>query len=137
MNVPAGAKIPLVLIGAGKAERARVDRHEDTILRLARIDAISFAKAAPKGSAQIVVGETIVALPLEGVIDMAAERARLEREIDKALSEIAKIDAKLGNESFVAKAPPEVVEENRERKTAFEASVQKLKAALKRLEATI
>jgi valyl-tRNA synthetase len=137
MNVPAGAKIPLVLIGAGKAERSRVDRHEDTILRLARIDAISFAKAAPKGSAQIVVGETIVALPLEGVIDMAAERVRLEREIEKAHSEIAKIDAKLGNESFVAKAPPEVVEENRERKTAFEASVQKLKVAMKRLDATL
>jgi valyl-tRNA synthetase len=135
MNVPAGAKIPLVLIGAGRPERARVERNEDTILRLARLDAISFAKAAPKGSAQIVVGETTVALPLEGVIDMGAERARLEREIDKALAEIAKIDTKLGNESFVAKAPPEVVEENRERKAAFELSVQKLKAALKRVEA--
>ncbi len=136
MNVPAAAKIPLVLIGAGKPERARVDHHEDTILRLARLDAIAFAKAAPKGSAQIVVGETIAALPLAGVIDMAAERARLEREIEKAQAEIGKVDAKLANESFVAKAPPDVVEENRERKAAFEASVQKLRAALKRVEAT-
>ncbi len=136
MNVPAAAKIPLVLIGAGKPERARVDHHEDTILRLARLDAISFAKAAPKGSAQIVVGETTVALALAGVIDMAAERARLVREIEKAQAEIAKIDAKLANESFVAKAPPEVVEENRERKAAFEAAMQKLRAALKRIEAT-
>ena len=69
-----------------------------------------------------MLGETTAALPLAGVIDMAAERARLEREIEKAKAEISKVDAKLGNESFVAKAPPEVVEENRERKADFEAT---------------
>ncbi|MET0653501.1 MAG: valine--tRNA ligase [Hyphomicrobiaceae bacterium] len=135
MNVPAGAKVPLVLVGAGKALRARVDRHEETIERLARLDDISFAKAAPKGSAQIVLGETVAALPLAGVIDMGAERARLEREVDKCRSEIGKVDAKLANASFVAKAPPEVVEENRERKADFEAMIAKLQAALKRLDA--
>jgi valyl-tRNA synthetase len=135
MNVPAGAKVPLVLVGAGKALRARVDRHEETIERLARLDDISFAKAAPKGSAQIVLGETVAALPLAGVIDMGAERARLEREVDKCRSEIAKLDAKLANQSFVAKAPPEVVEENRERKADFEAMIAKLQSALKRLDA--
>jgi valyl-tRNA synthetase len=135
MNVPAGAKVPLVLVGAGKALRARTGRHEETIERLARLDDISFAKAAPKGSAQIVLGETVAALPLAGVIDMGAERARLEREIEKCRSEIAKVDAKLANQSFVAKAPPEVVEENRERKADFEATIAKLQAALKRLDA--
>jgi valyl-tRNA synthetase len=135
MNVPAGAKVPLVLVGAGKALRARVDRHEETIERLARLDDISFGKVAPKGSAQIVLGETVAALPLAGVIDMGAERARLERETDKCRSEIAKVDAKLANQSFVAKAPPEVVEENRERKVDFEATITKLQAALKRLDA--
>ena len=135
MNVPAGAKVPLVLVGAGKALRARTGQHEETIERLARLDDISFAKTAPKGSAQIVLGETVAALPLAGVIDMGAERARLEREIDKCRSEIGKVDAKLANESFVAKAPPEVVEENRERKADFEATITKLQAALKRVEA--
>jgi valyl-tRNA synthetase len=135
MNVPAGAKVPLVLVGAGKALRARTGRHEETIERLARLDDISFAKAAPKGSAQIVLGETVAALPLAGVIDMGAERARLEREIEKCRSEIAKVDAKLANQSFVAKAPPDVVEENRERKADFEATIAKLQAALKRLDA--
>jgi valyl-tRNA synthetase len=135
MNVPAGAKVPLVLVAAGKALRARVDRHEETIERLARLDDISFAKAAPKGSAPIVLGETVAALPLAGVIDMGAERARLEREVDKCRSEIGKVDAKLANASFVAKAPPEVVEENRERKADFEAMIAKLQAALKRLDA--
>jgi valyl-tRNA synthetase len=135
MNVPAGAKIPLVLVGAGKAMRARAQHHEDTIARMARLDGITFAKVLPKGAAQIVLGEATAALPLAGVIDMAAERARLTREIEKAQAEIRKIDAKLANESFVAKAPPEVVEESRERKAAFEAIVLKLQAALKRVEA--
>ena len=135
MNVPAGAKVPLALVGVGKAARARAEHHEDTIKRLARLDTISFARTAPKGSAQIVFGDTTAALPLAGVIDMGAERARLAREIEKSLAEIRKIDAKLANENFVAKAPPEVVEENRERKTGFEGEVQKLQAALKRIEA--
>jgi valyl-tRNA synthetase len=135
MNVPAGAKIPLVLVGANKATRARAEAHEDTIERLARIDAISFAKAPPQGSAQIVLGEATAALPLAGVIDMGAERTRLTREIDKAQGEIKKVDAKLANASFVAKAPPEVVEENRERRAAFEATLGKLQAALRRVEA--
>ncbi|KAB2910350.1 MAG: class I tRNA ligase family protein, partial [Hyphomicrobiaceae bacterium] len=137
MNVPAGAKIPLVLVGAGKAVRARTEEHEDTIKRLARLDAVSFAKAAPKGSAQIVLGETTAALPLAGVIDMGAERTRLGREIEKCLAEIRKIDAKLANANFVAKAPPEVVEENRERRVDFEATMGKLQAALKRVEAAV
>ena len=134
MNVPAGAKIPLVLIGGGKAVRERAERHEATIKRLARIETLEFAKTAPKGSAQIVIGETTAALPLVGVIDMAAERTRLTREIEKSQAEIRKVDAKFANESFMAKAPPEIVEENRERKADFEATVKKLQVALKRVE---
>ena len=135
MNVPAGAKTPLIMVAASKAVRARAEAYEETIKRLARIDALSFAKAAPPGSAQIVLGETTVALPLAGVIDMGSERTRLVREIEKSKAEIKKIDAKLANENFVAKAPPEVVEENRERRADFEATMRKLLAALKRVEA--
>jgi valyl-tRNA synthetase len=135
MNVPGGAKVALVLVGASKAVRARAEKHEGTLLRLARLEAISFAKAPPKGSAQIVLGDVTAALPLAGIIDMNAERARLEREIEKARAEIAKIDAKFSNADFVAKAPPEVVEENRERRAAFEDTIKKLQAALKRVEA--
>ena len=119
MNVPAGAKVPLVVVGASKAVRARAEQHEETIKRLARVDALSFDKVAPKGSAQIVLGEMTAALPLAG---------------EKSQAEIKKVDAKLANASFVAKAPPEVVEENRERKADFEATVRKLQAALKRVE---
>jgi valyl-tRNA synthetase len=135
MNVPAGAKIPLLLVGVGKATRARAEHHEDTIARLARLDGISFAKTPPKGAAQIVLGETTAALPLAGVIDMEVERTRLTREIDKCVAEIRKVDVKLANANFVAKAPPQVVEENHERRAAFEATMLKLQTALKRVEA--
>jgi valyl-tRNA synthetase len=134
MNVPGGAKIPLVLVGAGKAARARAGRYDETIGRLARIESVAFAKSPPKGAAQIVLADVTAALPLAGVIDMDAERARLEREIARNEGEIAKVDGKLANADFVAKAPPEVVEENRERKAAFEAALRKLRAALRRLQ---
>jgi valyl-tRNA synthetase len=137
MNVPGGAKVPLVLVGAGPAERQRTQQHEETIERLARLVDITFAKAPPKGAAQIVLGTMTAALPLSDIIDMGAERARLVREMDKCKSEIAKIDAKLANEAFVAKAPPEVVEENRERRAEFEETLKRLQAALKRVDAAL
>jgi valyl-tRNA synthetase len=133
MNVPAGAMIPLVLVGAGKPVRERARQYEETIKRLARINEVSFG-APPRGSAQIVVGETTAALVLAGVIDMQKERTRLAREIDKCLVEIKKIDGKLANAEFLAKAPPAVVEENRERKLDFAATVAKLEAALGRVD---
>src|SRR5262245_29206281 len=88
MNVPAAARTPLVVTGANKEIRARVLRHEDTIKRLARIDDISFAKTVPKGAAQLVIGATTAALPLAGVIDMAVERRRLEKDIERAEADI-------------------------------------------------
>jgi valyl-tRNA synthetase len=137
MNVPQGSKVPLALVGARKLERTRAEAYEDIIKRMARIEKLTFPRTAPKGSAQIVIGETTAALPLAGVIDMEVERTRLERELDKAEGEIGKIDSKLGNAQFVAKAPPEVVEENRERRAAFEATARKLRAALERVQAAL
>jgi valyl-tRNA synthetase len=136
MNVPAGAKVPLVITGASDETAARAKRHEETILRLARIDAMSFGKA-PAGAVQIVLDEATLALPLAGVIDVAAESKRLKREIDKVGSEIRQLDAKLANEKFVARAPEHVVEEQRERKADAEATAARLEQALKRLEAAL
>ncbi len=135
MNVPAGAKIPLVVTGASDETILRAKAHDETIMRLARIDAISFAKTAPKGSALIVLEEATFALPLAGVIDMEAERKRLEKEIAKAESDKGKAEAWLANESNVAKSPPHVVELNRERVADGTEKIKRLKAALKRIEA--
>ncbi len=135
MNVPAGAKLTLSLIGAPAAVRLRARKHEETISRLARLDAMRFVESAPKGAAIIVVDQVEVALPLAGIIDMGAEKARLEREIELARAEIAKIDQKLANPNFVMKAPDEVVEENRERKVEFTSQIERFESALKRLNA--
>jgi valyl-tRNA synthetase len=134
MQVPAGAKIPMVLIGADAGTRAWADTHEDTIKRLARLDGITHAKAAPKSSAVVVVGETTAALPLEGIIDMGAEKARLEKEIAAAKADLTKIDAKLANPAYVEKANPEAVEKDRTRKAQLETGIAKWSAALSRLE---
>jgi valyl-tRNA synthetase len=135
MNVPVAAKVALALPGASAALRERARRHEETISRLARLESIAFPKAAPKGAAMIVVGDTTAALPLAGVIDMGAEMKRLSREIEKAESDLAKMDAKLENPQFLAKAKEEAVEEARERKAELEGTIRRLAAAVKRLEA--
>ncbi len=82
----------------------------------------------------IVVGDTTAALPLGGVIDAAAETARLGREIEKAESDLGKMDAKLSNPQFMAKAKEEAVEEARDRKAELEGAIKRLQAAIKRLE---
>jgi valyl-tRNA synthetase len=136
MNVPAGAKVPLVVSGANKETEARVARHQETLLRLARLDKIEFGKP-PAGAVQIVLDEATLALPFAGIIDIDAEQKRLKREIDKVGSEIRQLDAKLANEKFVSRAPEHVVEEQRERKSEAEAVAAKLERALKRLEAAL
>jgi valyl-tRNA synthetase len=136
MNVPAAAKVPLILAGANDQTRARVAVHAETIKRLARLDSLDFGRPQA-GAVQIVLDEATLALPLAGIIDIGAESQRLKREIDKVGSEIKQLDAKLANEKFVSRAPEQVVEEQRERKTEAEATAAKLEQALKRLEAAL
>ncbi|HEX2761509.1 MAG TPA: class I tRNA ligase family protein, partial [Rhizomicrobium sp.] len=134
MNVPAGAKIPLVLTGASQTSAARLAKHIDVIATLARLSSAEAAPAIPKGSAQFVLEEAVVALPLGDVIDFAKERARLEKELKKTQDEIARFDAKLSNEQFVAKAPEEVLTEQREKRAEAIALSERLSQALSRLE---
>ena len=135
MNVPAAAQIPLVLVEAPAAVEARARVWDETIKRLARLSDISFAPVAPRSSAQMIVRGVVAALPLEGVIDIGAEKARLTKEIAKEEGEVKKVDAKLNNADFVRRAPEEVVEENRERKLEALARIEKMRAALDRLSA--
>jgi valyl-tRNA synthetase len=133
MNVPAAAKTRLVVLGDPGELRQRLAKHGPAIEFLARVDGVDFAQNAPKGSAQIVVGGTTLALPLAGLIDFAAERARLERELQRVEGEIDRIDRKLANEKFVAKAPEEVVDAEREKREVYAADRARLAAALQRI----
>jgi valyl-tRNA synthetase len=133
MNVPAGAQIPLVLV-ASKETQARAGRWSDALKRLARFSEISFADAPPAGSVQLLVRGEIAALPLAGVIDLAAERGRLEKELGKIADDISRIDRKLENADFMARAPEEVVEEQRERREEAVDRQNKVRAALERLK---
>ena len=90
--------------------------------------------APPEGAVQLLVRGEVVALPLKGVVDLAAEKARLDKEIAKADADIKRVDAKLGNEKFVANAPDEIVEEEKEKREAAVARKEKILEALERLK---
>jgi valyl-tRNA synthetase len=134
MNIPPATLIPLVLAGASADNKARAGRWTDVIKRLARISEISFADAAPGGSVQLLVRGEVAAIPLKGVIDLAAEKARLDKELAKADGDIKRVDAKLGNADFMARAPEDVVEEQREKRDEAVDRRDKIVEALERLK---
>ncbi|MGO6730287.1 valine--tRNA ligase [Rhizobium ruizarguesonis] len=133
MNVPPSATAPLVVVKANNLTRERLFRHDAAIKRLARVEAISLADDAPKGAAQIVVAEATICLPLGKLIDLSAEKARLEKAIAKMEGEISRIDGKLSNEKFVANANPEVVEAERDRLEELKGQIASLRIALSRV----
>jgi len=133
LSVPPGAVAPLVVVGANGVTRDRLVRHEASIKRLARVEAITLADEAPKGAAQIVVGEATACLPLGTLIDLSAEKARLEKAIAKVEQEMGRIAGKLANEKFVANANPDVVAAERERYQELEQQKASLDTALKRV----
>lgn len=133
VNFPAGTQAPLVLVNASAATRAIIETWRPMIERLARIAGISFESVVPGQSAQIIVRGEVAALPLSGIIDLEVERVRLTKEAAKLDQDIATVDRKLGNPDFMARAPEEIVEENRERRAAAEARKLKVAEALARL----
>ncbi len=136
MNVPPGAKVDLLVSGAGEMTRKRLAEQVEIVTRLARLSSVEAVDhPLPKGSALFVIGEATAAIPLAGVIDLAAERARLEKEVGKLEKEATKLERKLGNADFLAKAPEEVVEENRERLADMTGRRERLSDALARLSA--
>ncbi|HEY7577816.1 MAG TPA: valine--tRNA ligase [Acetobacteraceae bacterium] len=136
MNVPPGKMTPILLRDAMPETLARGQRWLEAIRRLARISELKpLVGEMPKGSAQLMLDEATVVLPLADAIDIGTERARLSRERDKAAGEARKLVQKLDNADFVRRAPEEVVEENRERLAVIQSDVARLDAALQRIEA--
>ncbi|GAB5470902.1 MAG: valine--tRNA ligase [Rhodospirillales bacterium] len=134
MNVPPKAEVALLLSGAEAQTRARLESQAEVIRRLARLSRLEAVEGDPApGSALFVIGEATAAIPLADVIDLAAERTRLQKEVGKLEGEAGKLEKKLANAGFLAKAPEEVVEENRNRLADMRARQQRLNDALSRL----
>jgi valyl-tRNA synthetase len=135
MNVPPSAKPPLTFVSPSAENTRLVDLHRPLILTLARVSEVSVADALPAGAVSLVVNGDTAALSLADIIDLTAEKARLVKEIGVFDSDIGHVNKKLGNPNFVARAAPEVVDEQREKLAEAEAGKARLEAALKRLEA--
>ncbi|MCB1412348.1 MAG: valine--tRNA ligase [Xanthobacteraceae bacterium] len=133
MNIPPATLMPLLLAGASGETRQRAERWRDVVKRMARLADISFVDRAPDGAMQLLVRGEVAALPLKGIIDLDAEKARLDKEMAKAEADIKRVDAKLANAKFVANAPEEVVEEEREKRVEALARKAKILEALERL----
>ncbi|MEQ9554636.1 MAG: class I tRNA ligase family protein, partial [Rhodospirillales bacterium] len=136
MNVPPKAKIPMLLKDGDAAAQAALATHRDLILRLAGLsDAGVLTGEVPKGAVQDVLDSAMIILPIADAIDLDAEKARLLKEITKQDAEIDRFEKKLGNAKFVANAPVEVVEGEREKLGEAQAARARLDEALKRLAA--
>jgi len=136
MNVPAGAKILLLVKDAGPETKERLARYDEIIRRMARLETIELTDdKPPAGSIQTIVDEATLIMPVADIIDLDKERARLKKEIDKLQGNINKINQKLENKQFTNNAPEEIVEEQRTRRAEFEAILKKFNQALKQLEA--
>ena len=136
MNVPPAAKITMLLRDASETEKRRLDAYNLLIRTLARLEKAELSSSPDdaKGAAQRVFQTTTVLLPLAGVIDKAKESERLNKEKAKLEKEIASLSGRLSNEGFVAKAPANVVEEQKARLAEAQEAVLKISEALKRLQ---
>jgi valyl-tRNA synthetase len=133
LNVPPGAKLSLHVRDCGPRTAERLQRNEAALKRLARVEAIAMGEAPAGGAAQIVVEEATFILPLEGVIDIAAERARLAKALDASEKERNALAGRLSNPSFVERAKPEAVEKAREDHAEKSADADRYRVALERL----
>ena len=133
MNVPLSAKPVLHLRGTSDLQQRAIDNQKAALLRLARLDGIAPVDSFAKGSARGSVDGMEIGLPLADILDLTAEAARLNKEIGGVIAEIEKISRKLDNPGFIAKAPEDVVAENRRRLDEENTRLNGLTAALKRL----
>jgi len=140
INVPPAAQVTLLVDGLAADKQGWAATHRDLIVRLARLGSLDWqpspaarAAAVAEGAAQIVVDEATLVMPLGGIIDIAHERARLDKEIARVEAEIAKVDKKLANADFMARAPEEVVAEQHERRADWGATRANLIEARGRL----
>jgi valyl-tRNA synthetase len=133
MNVPAALQVTLLRLDSDPAATTAWERNSQLIQRLARVETLTDAHQAPKGSATIAVPGATFALPLADIIDVAAEKARLQKTLEKLAKDTGGLKGRLSNPRFVESAPDEVIEETREMLAEKEAETTRLATALARL----
>ena len=133
MHVPAGLKVPMIVTGMDAAAQAAWDNNETMIKRLARVESLEKADTFPKGTVAISAPGATFGLPLEGLIDLDEEKARLQKSLDKLAKEMGGLKGRLNNPKFAASAPPEVVAEAQANLAARQEEADQLQAAMDRL----
>ncbi|MGY0505539.1 valine--tRNA ligase [Luteimonas sp. e5] len=133
LGVSPGRQLPLLLRGGDAASHARLQRFDSALRFLSRLDRIETIDSEPPPAAAARVGELDLFIPLEGLVDLDAERARLDKELKKVEAELARSQGKLGNATFVANAPAAVVEQERTRLAEWSSQRDALKAQRERL----
>jgi valyl-tRNA synthetase len=130
MNIAPGRVLPVLMQSPQSADRERIERHQRTIESVARLETIVWleAEAQAPEAAMALVGDMKVLIPLKGLIDVDAELIRLDKEIARIGKELPRLEGKLGDDSFIAKAPPAVVEKERNRLRDLQASLSELEA---------
>ena len=133
MNVPGGDFVPLVVVGMDAAATSAWDQNEALIKRFARIESLTAVDTMPKGTAALAVSGGAFGIPLDGIIDVAAEKARLEKTLGKLAKELGGLRGRLNNPKFADSAPAEVIEETKANLALREDEESKLKGALARI----
>jgi len=135
LSVPPSREITLLVRFADPARNAVMAKYEGYFRRLARVSEIRTHAGSekPKQSASAVIEGGELFVPLGGLIDLEAERKRIDKELTHALTMFGNTEKKLQNASFVEKAPPQVVEQERAKLESFRVTVEKLKASLENI----
>jgi valyl-tRNA synthetase len=136
MDISPGKVLPVVLQHTSQVDRLRAERHAQLLRRVGRVESISVLAEGeqPPAAATALLGDMRLLVPMKGLIDVEAERARLDKQIDKVRAELAKANGKLSNEKFVNNAPPAVVTQERERVEEFEKTLVQLTEQLRKLD---
>ncbi len=137
MDIAPGKPLPVLLQNASDEDLARTNAHRALLARLARVESVEAlaAGAEPPPSATALLGDMRLLVPMKGVIDVDAERARLSKQQAKLRAELAKAEGKLSNERFVANAPSAVVDQERERAADFSRQLGLIEEQLDKLAA--
>ncbi|MCP5089754.1 MAG: valine--tRNA ligase [Gammaproteobacteria bacterium] len=136
MDISPGKKLPVLLQGAGDADQQRAEAHALLLQRVGRVESVSVLAAGepPPAAATALLGDLRLLVPMKGIIDVDAERARLDKRMDKVRADLARTNGKLGNENFLNNAPLEVVTQERERAAEFEKTIAQLTEQLEKLQ---